>query len=123
MQTILTVPAAPLLILNDVLLYLLQYASRAAAHIQPMSGDRAWEAVGWHALERVLPADVVDGVALADGAPSPAPPSTGLAVAPPLAPPFLASPARGQGRMGANAAPQRRYRHHKVAQAAGIARV
>ena len=88
MQTTLTVPAAPLLILNDVLLYLLQDASRAASHIQPEEeGDRAWGAVGWHALERVLPADVMDGVALADGAPSPAPPSTGLAVAPPLAPP------------------------------------
>ena len=35
----------------------------------------------------------------------------------------LASLARGQGRMGANAAPQRKYRHHKVAQGAGIARV
>ena len=61
----------------------------ASAQIQPEEeGDRAWEAVGWHALERVLPAGVVDSVALADGAPSPALPSTGLAVAPPPAPPL-----------------------------------
>ena len=51
---------------NDMLLYLLQDAPSAQIHSEG-EGDRAWEAVRWHALERVLPADVVDGVALADG--------------------------------------------------------
>ena len=85
-QTSVAVPAARALLFADVLLVLLQ--DGASAPVPPEEeGDRAWGAVGWHALERVLPADVMDGVALADGAPSPAPPSTGLAVAPPLAPP------------------------------------